>query len=444
MSHRMLLRNGLLLGLSPARVQRADLRIVDGSIAEIGPALIPSADDEVVDVAGAWITPGFVCAHTHLYSALSCGMPISGTPTSFANLLERIWWRLDTALDLESIEVSGLVGGLVALRAGITTVVDHHASPGCIEGSLGTLDGALQELGQRRVLCYELTDRSGPEGARAGLEEHRALLNRSAPEGYRATMIGAHASFTLTDDTLSAAAALAREAEVGLHIHASEAKDDVELVGESPVARLERLGALLPGTLLAHGVHFTDDDIARARDAGAWISHQPRSNMNNAVGHAPLERFPEQTLLGTDGIHDDMFAELQCGYFRAAEAGSGWGPQAWLDALSRNATFASRKLGTELGELKPNAAADLVVLDPSPGPPLRSSNLAAAFVFRLSAAQVRHVMVGGSWRLWDRMPTGVDAAALNTRAERVAEALWERIAAVDESWAYWRGDGTFR
>ena len=413
----MILGGGLLVG--PEGVRRADLRVADGRIAEIGADL---QGEGRVELHGAWVAPGFVCAHHHLYSALATGMPfLPGAPTSFTDLLQRVWWRLDRALDLDSVEVCGLVGGVDALRCGVTTIVDHHASPSAIAGSLGVLDDALGAVGVRRVLAYEVTDRNGLDGTRAGLLETGRQLGRGA-SSMSATMVGAHAAFTLSDRSIRACADLARDAGVGLHIHVAEAVDD-----PGPVRRLAALDALVPGSILAHGVHLDAEELALAQGAGAWFTHQPRSNMNNGVGYAPIAAMGERLALGTDGIGADMLAELQAGYFRSQEARVGWGPDRWSAVLDAGHRLVVEKLGVTTGRLAVGAAADLVVFDPAPGPPLTAENAAAARVFRMGAHLVRDVMVAGAWRLRDRQPTGVDAAALDRRAQVAAAALWSRM-----------------
>lgn len=423
----MILAGATLIHLDPPGVERADLRVGEGKIVEVGPALSPVVGEELVDLGGLWLMPGLVVAHHHLYSALATGMPVPpGQPSSFADMLARVWWRLDSALDLEAVGISAEVGGLAALRAGVTTIVDHHASPGAITGSLEAIDGALGGLGLRRVLCYEVTDRGGPSRAAAGLAAHEGLL--AAPrDGWRGVKLGLHASFTLSDQTIAAAGALARGAGVGVHVHAAEAPED--LARGCPVARLDRLGALLPGSVLAHGVHLSPVALRRADEAGCWMTHQPRSNMNNGVGHAPIQHFPERTALGTDGIGADLFAEMQAGFFRANEAGSGWTPARWCAALAGGARLAGESLGVPLGRLRVGCAADLVALDPCPGPPLRPDNLPAALLFRMSAAQVRHVWTAGIPRLWERQPLGLDALELDQRAQQAAARVWARMEA---------------
>lgn len=430
-SSQWLLKDFTIIQWEPPSVERGDLRIKDGWITETGPNLTAQPNEKVMEGKGAWLIPGLVCGHTHLYSALSCGMPMpASAPISFGDMLDKVWWRLDRALDKESVIVSGLVGGIAALRVGVTTVIDHHASPNAIEESLLSLDDALGDVGLRRVLCYEVTDRGGEERANAGLKAHEELLSRpvgKSSDGQRAVMIGAHANFTLSDETLRRCAELSKHAGVGLHIHVAEAMDDAILINENPVLRLDRLGALQPGSILAHCVHTSSDDLKRIHDAGCWVTHQPRSNMNNSVGYAPVQNFSSQTFLGTDGIGADMLTELQTAWYQGQEAKLGWSPQQWLSFFHNASNFASQQLGVPLGELKPGSVADLVWLDPPPGPPLTASNLAAAVIFRFSPHQIRHVMVGGSWKLWNQVPLSVDSAELQLRAESVATDIWRRM-----------------
>ena len=423
----MLLTNGVLLHLDPPGVERADIRIDGSRIIKVGKALQALPQEECHDLNGRWVMPGLCVAHHHLYSALACGMPMPAAPPSnFTEMLKEIWWRLDRALDPESVEVSGLVGGLQALRAGVTTIIDHHASPNFIVGSLERLDGALDTLGLRRILCYEVSDRGGASESRAGMEAHSGLLSKPK-DGMRAVMIGAHANFTLSDSSLSSCASLAREAEVGLHIHVAEAIDDEATTGEALISRMERLGALVPGSIFAHCVHLRRPELDALEDAGIWVTHQPRSNQNNAVGYADVGSFPKRTALGTDGIGADLFTELQSGWFRAQEANIPWSPERWLQVMSSGATLAGEALGVQLGRIQPGYEADLTVLEPIPGPLLTDQNLAAAFLFRLNSAAVQEVLVAGQWRLRDRLPCAVDTSEIDLRAQREAKALWARM-----------------
>ena len=266
----------------------------------------------------AELTPGLVCAHHHLYSALARGMPPPpATPTTFLSVLEQIWWRLDTALDLEMLEWSAKLGALEALEAGCTAIIDHHESPNAIEGSLSVIDDACAEVGVRVVASYGITDRHGADGARRGLEENDRFLR----EGGRG-MVGVHAAFTCSDDTLAASAELARRHGVGVHVHVAEGPDDAGAV--------DRLVDLATDEwLLVHGVHLPDD-----HGLAGTIVHNPRSNMNNSVGYARPVRFANPVALGTDGIGADMVSEFQLAFVAARADDVTFGPDtawSWLE-----------------------------------------------------------------------------------------------------------------
>jgi cytosine/adenosine deaminase-related metal-dependent hydrolase len=242
------------------------------------------------------VTGGLVCSHHHLYSTLARGMPAPPqTPANFAQILEQIWWRIDAALDLEMLRASARLGALEALLCGTTGIVDHHESPNAIDGSLDVIAEACAEVGVRVLCAYGVTDRHGADGARRGLAENERFL-RGGGRG----MVGVHAAFTCTDATLTTAAALAADLGVGVHIHVAEGPSDA-----SAGQRLERLAT--PEWLIVHCVGLD-------RPLPGVIAHNPRSNMNNAVGYARPARQPNVVVLGTDGIGADMLEEFRLAY----------------------------------------------------------------------------------------------------------------------------------
>lgn len=260
-------------------------------------------------------THGLVCAHHHLYSALARGMPAPpSTPTSFVEVLEQVWWRLDDALDLDIIYWSAALGAAEAVMSGTTGIVDHHESPSAIEGSLDAIARACEMVGVRSNLCYGVTDRWSDggmvssvdpaakmtDGARRGLAENERHLASG-----RAGMVGVHAAFTCGQETLEAAADLARRHDTGVHIHVAEGPDDA--------GAGTRLAPLANDKwLLVHAVHLD-------RDLPGTIAHNPRSNMNNAVGYARPAKRPNTIVLGTDGIGADMLDEARLAYVRHRE-----------------------------------------------------------------------------------------------------------------------------
>ncbi len=418
--------------LDPVSLATGDLWVDGDRIAETGRGTR-------IDSGGALVVPGNVCAHTHLYSALARGMPYAlAPPENFVQILQRIWWRLDRALDEESIRASALVGGLEALLSGTTTLVDHHASPNAVDGSLDVIADALQSLGVRSILCYETSDRDGPERAQAGLAENRRFLERVARDGppLARGLVGAHASFTLSDATLAGCAGLAHDLESGLHIHAAEdgadERDALARGGMRVVDRLAAAGALDERTVLAHGVHLDDAEIAAVLGAGATVVHNARSNMSNSIGRARVEALGPGLALGTDGIGSDMFEEARTAWFRLRED-DGAAAQTWpLARLSASAELAGRAFGEPLlGTLVPGAPADLVVLDYEPPAPLDESSFAGHAVFGLSSRHVRDVMVAGEWVVRNRRLVRTDQTELSVDARAAAARLWQRLAETD-------------
>jgi cytosine/adenosine deaminase-related metal-dependent hydrolase len=336
-------------------------------------------------------TPGLVCAHHHLYSALARGMPAPPvTPTSFRGILEQVWWRLDAALDLEMIRWSAMLGALEALESGTTAIVDHHESPSAIEGSLDVIAAACAEVGVRLVAAYGVTDRHGTDGAKRGLEENRRFLDA----GGRG-LVGVHAAFTCSDATLEDAAALASDHGVGVHIHVAEGPEDAEAA-----ERLEKLTG--DGWLLAHGVHLPTDHRLKGT-----ILHNPMSNLNNAVGYAEPGRFTNPVALGTDGIGGNVVESFRLAYVmhRSADVTAtpetAWG---WLEAG---------------WQLVPEARGDVVTWSYEPMDPWH-----VAFTPGIRPVDV---VVDGDTVLSEGRSTRVDPTEIRARAAEQASRLHARL-----------------
>ncbi|MBK5267024.1 MAG: amidohydrolase family protein [Acidimicrobiia bacterium] len=336
-------------------------------------------------------TPGLVCAHHHLYSALARGMPAPPeTATTFQGILEQIWWRLDTALDLDMIEWSAKLAALEALESGTTGIIDHHESPNAIEGSLSVVARACAEVGVRVLAAYGVTDRHGPDGARRGLEENRRFIS----EGGNG-LVGIHASFTCSQETLTAAADLADELGVGVHIHVCEGPED-----RAAPAKLE--GLTNDTWLLAHCVHLPTD-----HELKGTILHNPMSNLNNAVGYANPARFANPVALGTDGIGGNVIESFRLAYVMqrsvdvTASPDSAW---SWL----------------ETGwDLMPEAKEDLVTWSYQPMDPWH-------LAFTSGVRPIR-VEVDGQVVLEDGVPTMVDPVEIRAKASEQAARLHARL-----------------
>lgn len=428
-----LLKNATAVVLDPPSASLCDIRISDGSITECARTLKRKSGEETVDLRGKMVMPGLICAHTHLYSSLSRGMPAPlHPPENFKGILREIWWKLDRALDDEAIYYSALAGAIEAVRCGTTTIVDHHASPNAITGSLDLIRDALQEVGIRGVLCYEVTDRGGEKGRDLGLQENdRFIRSHERHPAFRG-LVGAHASFTLSDRTLHECSDLAFETGTGVHIHVAEDKADVLDARRKHMSglieRLSKAKALMPRSVLAHCVHLQQEEIARIRDSGAWVVHNPRSNMNNNVGHAPTHLFGSRSALGTDGFPADMFEEARSGYFRNQESQEKADSTSMVRFLHAGQDLLTVIFGRKFGTLKKGSAADLLVLDYIPPTPLTSHNLSYHFLFGLRSSMVESVMIAGRWTVWNRNLVGIDEERVLGKATKVAASLWRRMA----------------
>ena len=334
-------------------------------------------------------TPGLVCAHHHLYSALARGMPAPPrTPTGFMEILELIWWRLDRALDEDTIYWSAKLGALEALQRGCTAIVDHHESPNAIDGSLSIIADACAEVGVRVNCSYGVTDRHGPEGAASGLAENDRFL-RSGGRG----MVGLHAAFTCNDDTIAAAAELASKHGVGVHVHVAEGREDnwQRLVEYSNT-----------NWWLIHGVYLPDDHGL----LGTMV-HNPRSNMNNSVDYARPQRFINPIGLGTDGIGSDMLEEFRIAFVAARAHDVTTTPDeiwSWLDPG---------------WALMPEARSDVVDWDYEPMDPWR-----LAYSPGVSPTRV----VVDNEVVWQNgESTRVDTAEVRFKATEAANRLFERL-----------------
>ncbi|MCX6122072.1 MAG: putative aminohydrolase SsnA [Ignavibacteriales bacterium] len=427
-----LLRNVKIISLDPLRIEEADIRIIDGTIADCGKSLRPKKSDEVINLSGKIILPGFVNSHTHLYSALSRGMPAPKTaPRNFIEILQKVWWKLDEALDEEAIYYSALVGAIEAVKFGTTTLIDHHASPNHISGSLDLTKSGIAKVGLRGVVCYETTDRGGMKKRDLGLEENERFITENANNPHFRGTMGGHASFTLCNDSLRKLGELASLYDCGVHIHVAEDKADVldsmENYNTDIISRLNELGILRKKSIFAHGVHLNQKQFARVEKAGAWMVHNPRSNMNNAVGYAPLNWYGEHSALGTDGFPADMFDEAKFGYFRNAESDHRTEFSRLPVMLNNGQKLISQFFGRSFGTLAKNSPADLVVLDYKLPTPMISQNIYGHFLFGMNSPMVQHVMIDGNWIVWNRQMMGIDEDAVMEKARKVAARLWKSI-----------------
>ncbi len=416
--------------------------VIEGDrIAAVGPGPAPDVPGAIrLDLHGRLLTPSLVNAHAHLYSSLARGIPLKVfNPTRFGEILEQLWWKLDRALDLDGVYHSARVGALDHLRSGVTVLFDHHASPSAIEGSLSAIKRAVAEVGLRADLCYEVTDRGGLTERDQGLEENVRFAREEADGKTFSAHMGLHASFTLSDETLSKAAAAAEPLKLAFHTHLAEGTEDptdaVQKYRLRTAERLDRFGILTSGTLLIHGIHLSPAELDLLAARPATVVHNPRSNMNNAVGAAPVSTMLArgiQVALGTDGFGTDMLGELLAARLLAHHASGSPTTLSDAELLSlwrHNYALAGQFFGVPFGKLAPGYAADLVVWNYTPPTPLHAGNLLGHFLFGHISGGLRPDIVVGQGRvlLRDGRVETVDEKAVLAQARVAAERLWSKM-----------------
>ncbi len=448
----MLITKGRVVTFGAANtiIEDGAVRVEGDRITDVGDAARLQAaypDDEVVDAGGQLIMPGNICAHTHFYGAFARGMAIPGDPArDFPEILGKLWWRLDRALLAEDVRYSALVCLVDAIKHGTTTLVDHHASPAAVPGSLDEIAAAVTQAGVRASLCYEVTDRNGPEEARAGIDENVRFLRaaRKAGNPLLAASFGLHASLTLSDETLANCVAAAAGLDTGFHVHAAEGTSDEEdslrRSGKRVVERLGDAGILGPKSILVHCVHVDAWEMELLRDTGTWVTHQPRSNMNNAVGVAPVEtmlRGGVRVGLGNDGFSNNMWAEWKAAYL----VHKLWhgdprrmnGYDVVKMAVTNNAALARVFWpAAPVGEIAPGAYADLILVDYHPFTALTAGNLPWHILFGFEASAITATMCAGRWLMRDRRLLTLDEAEIAARARELSAGVWRRYAALGD------------
>jgi putative selenium metabolism protein SsnA len=446
----LLISGGTIVTLeTPNRVIPGGWLLIRGdTVADLGiPSDVAFRNPEVmggstlrrIDATGQVVLPGLVCAHHHLYSTFARGAPLSGDgPASFKEILEGLWWKLDRLLVPGDVRLSAIPALLAALRAGTTTIIDHHESQGYQEGVLDELAQACREVGVRACLTLGASDRYG-RGAEGVQENRRFIASLSPYDPFVRGMVGLHASFTVGPDTLAASAQLARETASGLHVHVAEdpmdQEDSVTRHGVRVVERLERAGALGDKTLLAHALHLDDAEREAVARTGSWVIHNPESNMNNGLGAADVLGLVHAGIpvaLGTDGISSDMRHQARSAFLlqrhlhrdaRVALA------ETLQMVLATNARLASKIWGRRLGVLTDGAMGDVVTYHYDPPTPLTAENFGSHFLFGLVDAPVGSTVVSGHVRFQDGVFPHLDVARELSGARAAAVRFWDRFRA---------------
>lgn len=395
-------------------------------------------DAEYIDAHGGTIMPGLINMHNHIYSAFARGLSIRGyAPKDFNDILEGQWWKIDRHLTHENNRLSALAVYADCIKNGVTTVFDHHASYFDVPGSLDDIASAATELGVRASLCYEVSDRDGEKKAMEAVLENERFILRAQQEGSDMLhgMMGLHASFTVSDETLRRCEAHRHGA--GYHVHCAEGPADLahclKTYGKRIIERFCDAGVLGERTLAVHCVHINRAEMQLLRDTGAMVVHNPESNMGNAVGCGPVLHMLREGVtvgLGTDGYTNDMLESYKVGNIihkhHLCDPTVAWGEIPAM-LFEHNAAMAGRFLKAPVGVLRPGAYADVIVTDYDPLTPMDGANANSHILFGMNGRSVTHTICNGKVLMRERVLTGIDERALMAECRASAQRLWTSI-----------------
>ncbi|GLC28765.1 putative aminohydrolase SsnA [Clostridium omnivorum] len=395
--------------------------------------------NEKYNANGKLIMPGFICTHTHIYSAFARGMDLKGnSPKNFKEILEQLWWRLDKKLTLEDIYYSALVTIIESIKNGVTCIFDHHASPNCVEKSLDIIEKAFDFTGMRGVLCYEVSDRDGKEIALKGIAENSRFISkcRSRNDDMIKGLFGLHAAFTLSNETLKLASVEGNRLKSGFHIHAAEGVEDLNYCAQKyncgVVERLNSFNILNSNSILAHCIHIKHEEKKFLKKC--VTVHNPESNMNNAVGFCDaldLTKDGVMVGLGSDGFSHNPFRAMEVCYVLHKHEKKDprvMGPKAVIDlGIVNNCKIASRYFNNELGVIKKGAKADLIIVDYNSPTPLTKDNICGHIVFGINSNIITHTIINGKIVMRDRVIDGMDEEEVFAKSRVLAKELWRRF-----------------
>lgn len=417
------------------------IMVEDGVIKQIAPyAELKDENCEHIDASGKILMPGLINAHHHFYSTMVTGLGKAAPSKDFNEVLQNLWWRLDKKLMLEDTYMSAAISAINAIRKGTTTIIDHHASPYHITGSLAEIARAVKDTGLRASLCYEVSDRDGIQRRDEGIEENLNFVKAygGQQDSRLKALFGMHAAFTLGDESLERIAGLVAETGCGTHIHVAEAQSDqrynIDHYGKRVVERLNDFDLINSQSVLAHGVHLNPKEMMIIADKAAAIVTNPQSNLNNAVGIADVCKMSELGVtvgLGTDAMTVNMLEELRVGmwaqHLRQENPSAGFMEIA-STLLFNNPIIAAKYWGKGHGQLVEGAAADMILVDYDPHTPLNAETWIGHVIYGISQAEVHSTIVDGEILMWGgELLLGIDEAELRAESRKLSKELWERF-----------------
>ncbi len=420
--------------------------VQETQIVDVGPEAVLKekyASFKKLNGKGRLLMPGLINTHMHFYGTYARGLALPGAPQNFHEILQLLWWNLDSALDSDGVYYSTLIPAITAVKKGVTAVIDHHASPNAVDGSLDRIEEALQKVGMRGILCYEISDRDGKEIARHGLRENERYAKkciaarRNDADHLFDAMIGLHASFTLDNDTLESAAALSKSLKKGCHIHVLEDGCDAEFTKRkyiySVVERLQQFEILGKESIAAHCIHVDEEEKDILAETDTIVVHNPQSNMNNAVGRADIFSLLQRDILlgiGTDGMSPGLWPDVRTANLLhkhdLKNSNVGW-QEIQQITLKNNPEIYWRLSGQLVGKVKPTYLADLILIDYFLPTPMTPDNFWGHFLFGIADAPVDTTIINGNIIMQNKQVLGINEAKIAAESQKVAQGVWRRF-----------------
>ena len=440
----LLITNGHLVTLDEENhfIKNSKVYIEGNQIVEVGNFESGNySPDRIIDARGSLVMPGLINAHHHLYSTFARGFtPPAPSARNFEEILSNLWWKLDRALDSEDVYYSALLALMDAARAGCTTVIDHHSSPACRDGSLDQIERAFRDVGLSGCLCYEVSDRN-QEGE--GIEENERYIRKchkawnESGDGRMSALFGMHALMTLGTRTLQRCADTAHSLQTGFHVHAAEDEVEVRVTmdryGRRIMDRFLDFGIPGPKTIFVHGVHFQARELDLLRSTDSMLVNNPESNMNNGLSVAPILDMLKHGVtvgVGTDGMSSHLISQARAMYLhqRTHQRNPGIAfAEACEILLQNNRTICNRLFPEPRGALAPGQLADIMISDYVPFTPLNAETFYGHLLFGLSFARVRTTIARGRVIVEDGSLTQIDEASIRAHCAERASRIWKRI-----------------
>lgn len=398
---------------------------------------------EQIDGQGRLLMPGLINVHMHFYSTFARGLSLSAQPNNFHEILSMLWWKLDSSLDSEAVYYSALIPAITAIKKGVTAIIDHHASPNAVDGSLDRIEDALSQVGLRGVMCHEVSDRNGKEIAQKGLRENERYIKKCQiakekdPAALFDAMMGLHTSFTVDDNTLEEAAELSLSLQRGCHIHVLEDGVDgritKEKYGSGVVERLQKFGILGNQTIAAHCIHLAEEEKDLLTQTKTMIAHNPQSNMNNAVGRTDIFGYLMRGAIvgiGTDGMSADLKLDIRTAMllhkYDLKDYNVGWNEIQQM-VLKNNPVIFEKVSGQKVGRIESSYLADLILVDYFPPTPLTSDNFWGHFLFSIADAEVDTTIINGKIAMRNKEIPVINEEEIAEKANMAAKRVWDKF-----------------